>query len=88
MINACYNDPGCAAILNCVNNCNDMVEPDGSLFPDAAPDADLVDPCVAQCPDAGASSETLYNNQFNCYNVTGPGFTLCNEDPSSACYCN
>jgi hypothetical protein len=66
-----------------------MVEPDGGLFPDAAPDADLVDPCVAQCSavDGGPNSLALYNTQFNCYNVSGPGFTLCNETATSACYC-
>ena len=59
------------------------------LFPDAAPDADLVDPCVAQCSvvDGGPNSLALYNAQFNCYNVSGPGFTLCNETATSACYC-
>jgi hypothetical protein len=67
-----------------------MVEPDGGLFPDAEADADLVDPCVAQCSavDAGANSETLYNTQYNCYNTSGPGFTLCNETASAPCECN
>ena len=75
MINDCYADPGCAALINCqLMLCNN-----NGVLPGNVPVPDGGD-CVALCAaaiDAGTTSQQLFMNEDNCWELNGPGSTTC-----------
>jgi hypothetical protein len=81
MINACYADPGCNALITCqLMMCNNNgVLPDGAVAPS---DGDCMSLCVAAV-SAGTASEQLYTNEDNCWEGCTPASTAC----MTACNC-
>jgi hypothetical protein len=80
MINACYADPGCAALINCqLAMCNN----NGTL-PDGAPVPTGGD-CTALCISAlgaSAKAQQLLMNEDNCWEGCGPASTACSNECS------
>jgi hypothetical protein len=79
-INDCYNDNGCAALINCEFYCysNNALPWDAGL-PEGG---DCPTLCTAGV-DAGAASKQLYTAESNCWEGTGPGSMTC----ANACAC-
>jgi hypothetical protein len=79
-INACYMDPGCAALMACEFGCYGGTLPGDAAAPDGG---DCPTLCTADV-DAGAISRSLYTAETTCWENGGAGSTAC----ANACMCN